>query len=72
MHLGNKEPLVIMKFLLVLLLVSACQTQKPITERSWVRFRKVKCPTYNGSLLHQEPDILHATDILIVDILLND
>ena len=65
MHLRNKEPLVITKFLLVLLLVSACQTHKPITERSWVKFRKVKCPTYNGSLLHQEPDILHATDILI-------
>ena len=65
MHLRNKEPLVIMKFLLVLLLVGACQTHTPITERSWVKFRKVKCPTYNGSLLHQEPDILHATDILI-------
>ena len=25
----------------------------------------MKCPTYKGSLLHQEPDILHATDILI-------
>ena len=65
MHLRNKEPLVIMKFLLALLLVSACQTHQPITERSWVKFRKVKCPTYNGSLLHQEPDILHAMDILI-------
>ena len=65
MHLPNKEPLVIMKFLLVLLLVVVCQTHTPITERSWVKFRKVKCPTYNGSLLHEEPDILHATDILI-------
>ena len=65
MHLRNKEPLVIMKFLLLLLLVGACQTHTPIKERSWVKFRKVKCPTYNGSLLHQEPDILHATDILI-------
>ena len=65
MHLRNKEPIVIMKFLLVLLLVSTCQTHRPITERSWVKFRKVKYPTYNGSLLHQEPDILHATDILI-------
>ena len=65
MHLRNKEPIVIMKFLLVLLLVGACQTHRPITERSWVKFRKVQCPTYNGSLLHQEPDILRATDILI-------
>ena len=65
MHLRNKEPIVIMKFLLVLLLVGACQTHRPITERSWVKFREVKYPTYNGSLLHQEPDILHATDILL-------
>ena len=65
MHLWDKEPLVIMKFLLVLLLVGACQTHRPLTERSWVKFRKVKFRTYNGSLLHQEPDILHATDILI-------
>ena len=67
MHLRNKEPIVIMKFLLVLLLVGTCQTHRPITERSWVKFRKVKYPTYNGSLLHQEPDILHAMDILIED-----
>ena len=65
MHLSNKEPIVIMKFILVLLLVGACQTHRPITERSWVKFQKVKYPTYNGSLLHQEPDILRATDILI-------
>ena len=65
MHLSNTEPIVIMKFILVLLLVGACQTHRPITERSWVKFRKVKYPTYNGSLLHQEPDILRATDILI-------
>ena len=65
MHLRNKEPIVIMKFLLLLLLVGACQTHTPITEQSWIKFPKVKCPTYNGSLLHEEPDILHATDILI-------
>ena len=65
MHLRNKEPIVIMKLLLVLLLVGVCQAHRPITERSWVKFRKVQYPTYNGSLLHQEPDILRATDILI-------
>ena len=54
-----------MKVILFLLLVGACQTYTPITERSWVKFCKVKCPTYNSSLLHGEPDILHATDILI-------
>ena len=65
MHLRNKEAIVSMKFLLVLLLVGACQTHRPITEQSWVKFRKVQYPTYNGSLLHQELDILRATDILI-------
>ena len=65
MHSWNREPLVIMRFLLVLLLVSACQAHRPITERSWVKFRKVQYPTYNGSLLHHEPDILRATDILL-------
>ena len=65
MHLQNKEPIVSMKFLLVLLLVGACQTHRPITERSWVKFQKIQYLTYNGSLLHQEPDILRATDILI-------
>ena len=61
----NKEPIVIMKLILLLLLARACQTYTPIAERSWVKFRKVKCPTYKGSPLHGEPDIIHATDILI-------
>ena len=61
----NKEPIVIMKLILLLLLVGACQTHTPIAERSWVKFRKVKCPTYKSSPLHGEPDIIHATDILI-------
>ena len=37
----------------------------PIAERSWVKFRKVKYPTYKSSPLHGEPNIIHATDILI-------
>ena len=65
MHSRNREQLVIMRFPLVLLLVGACHAHRPITERSWVKFRKVQYPTYNGSLLHQEPYILCATDILI-------
>ena len=64
-HLPNKEPVVIMKFLLVLLLAGVCQTYTPIAERSWVNFQKVKCPTYESFPLHGEPDIIRATDILI-------
>ena len=64
-HLQNKELVAIMKLLLLLLLAGTCQTFTPITERSWVKFRKVKCPTYESSPLHGEPDIIHATDILI-------
>ena len=37
----------------------------PIAERSWVKFRKVKDPTYKNLPLHGEPDIIRATDILI-------
>ena len=65
-HLRKKEPIANMKFLLLLLLAGVCQTYTPIAERSWVNFRKVKYPTYNNSsLLHREPNIIHATDILI-------
>ena len=42
-----------------------CQAYKPIIERSWVKFRKVKIPTYDSSPLHGEPDIIRAMDILI-------
>ena len=54
-----------MKHLLIILLAVACQAYTPIAERSWVKFRKVKDPTYESSSLHGEPDIIHATDILI-------
>ena len=64
-HLPNKEPVVIMKLVLILLLAGVCQTYMPITERSWVNFRKVKCPTYESSPFHGEPDIIRAMDILI-------
>ena len=56
-----------MKFVLLLLLADACHAYKSIAERSWVKFRKVKCPTYESSPLHDEPDIIHATNILIED-----
>ena len=54
-----------MKLLPVILLVVVCQAHTPITERSWVKFRKVKDPTYETIPLHGEPDIIHATYILI-------
>ena len=64
-HLRKKEPVNKMKPILIILLAVACQAYKPITERSWVKFRKVKFPTYESSPLHGEPDIIRATDILI-------
>ena len=54
-----------MKFLPVILLAVPCQAYTPITERSWVKFCKVKDPTYETIPLHGEPDIIHATHILI-------
>ena len=54
-----------MKLLPIILLAVACQAYTPITERSWVKFHKVKDPTYEKIPLHGEPDIIHATDILI-------
>ena len=54
-----------MKLLLIILLAVACQAYTPIAERSWVKFHKVKDPTYEDIPLHGEPDIIHATDILI-------
>ena len=64
-HSQNQEPIANMKFLLIILLAVACQAYTPITERSWVKFRKVKDPTYKNVPLHGEPDIIHAMDILI-------
>ena len=61
----NKEPIVNMKLVLLMLLAGACQAYTPIAERSWVKFRKVKDPTYKNPPLQGEPDIIHATDILI-------
>ena len=64
-HSRNQEPLANMKLLLIILLAVACQAYTPIAERSWVKFRKVKDPTYEKIPLHGEPDIIHATHILI-------
>ena len=64
-HSPNREPVANMKVLLIMLLAVMCQAYIRITERSWVKFRKVKDPTYENAPLHGEPDIIHATDILI-------
>ena len=61
----NKEPVANMKLLLLFLLAGTCQTYTPIAERSWIKFRKVQYPAYNNSIFHREPNIIHATDILI-------
>ena len=64
-HLRNQEPFANMKLLPIILLAVACQAYTPITEQSWVKFRKVKDPTYETIPLHGEPDITHAMHILI-------
>ena len=61
----NEEPVADMKLLLLLLLAGTCQTYTPIAERSWVKFRQVKHPAYKSSPLHEEPNIIHAKEILI-------
>ena len=63
--MSNQEPIVNMKVLLIILLAVVCQAYTPIIERSWVKFHKIKHPTFENAPLHGEPDIIHATDILI-------
>ena len=64
-HSQNQEPVANMKILPIILLAIVCQAYTPITERSWVKFCKVEEPTYEKIPLYGEPDIIHATDILI-------
>ena len=61
----KKEQVANMKLLLILLLAGACQSYTPIAERSWVKFKNVKDPAYNSSLLHEAPNIIYAKQILI-------
>ena len=61
----NKEPVANINLVFIILLAVVCQAYTPITERSWVKFCKVKDPTYESSPLHGEPNIIRATDILI-------
>ena len=61
----NKDPVANMELLLILLLAGACKSYKPIVERSWVKFKNIKDPAYNSSLLHEAPNIIYAKEILI-------
>ena len=61
----NKEPVANMKLLLILLLAGACLSYTPIAEQSWVKFKNIKVPAYNSSLLHEAPNIIYAKEILI-------
>ena len=54
-----------MKLLLILLLAGACLAYTPMAGRSWVKFKHVKDPAYNSSLLHEAPNIIYAKEILI-------
>ena len=61
----NKQPVANMKLLLILLLAGTCQAHTPIAEQIWVKFKNVKDPAYNSSLLHEAPSIIKAKEILI-------
>ena len=52
-----------MKLVLALLLVAASYAYTPIGERSWVKFTKVKDPTYDTVSMHEVPNIIKATHI---------
>ena len=52
-----------MKWVLALLLVVASYAYTPISERSWIKFSKVKDPTYETIPMHEVPNIIHATHI---------
>ena len=52
-----------MKLVLAFLLVVASYAYPPINERSWIKFSKVKDPTYNTIPMHEVPNIIHVTHI---------
>ena len=53
----------IMKLVLTLLLVAAAYAYTPISERSWLKFTKVKDPTYDTVSIHEVPNIIQAMHI---------
>ena len=52
-----------MKLVLALLLVAAGYAYTPISERSWLKFTKVKDPTYETVSIHEVPNIIQVTHI---------
>ena len=52
-----------MKIGIIFLLVAACYAYTPIRERSWLKFVRVKEPTYNTVPIHEVPNIIQATHI---------
>ena len=61
----NKEPVANMKLLLMFLLAGTCLAYTPIAEQSWVKFKHVKVPAYNTTLLHEALNIIYAREIII-------
>ena len=47
-----------MKLVLALLLVAASYAYTPISEQSWLKFTKVKDPTYDTISIHEVPNII--------------
>ena len=64
-HSRNQEPVANMKLLLIILLAVECQAYTPITEQSWVKFRKVKDLTYESSPLHGNQTLFRQRTFLI-------
>ena len=52
-----------MKLVVALLLVAASYAYTLISERSWLKFTKVKDPTYDTVSIHEMPSIIQATHI---------
>ena len=50
-------------------LVAACVAYTPIRERSWLKFARVKQPTYNTVPIYEVPNIIHAMHIDIEECL---
>ena len=51
-HSSKQKPITMRKIGIILLLVVACYAYVPIRERSWIKFVKVKEPTYNSVPIH--------------------
>ena len=62
-HSTEQEQITTMKIDVIFLLAAACNAYTPIRERSWLKFVKVKQPTYNTVPIYEVPNIIHATHI---------